>query len=148
MKRNISVIFGLVFFGLFVLYAGFEAIKVALGPSLVVKTPSAYETVDDPLIRVSGQVKRAAYITVNDRQVFADLDGNFSVELLLPPGYSIIEVAVRDRFDKEVVRHISLVYEPKDRPTNKDPLINQGIIDKNNGQEEIDRGDASSTEEL
>lgn len=114
MKRNIGIALSIVFFGLFVIYAGFEAIKVALGPSLIITSPKEYETLYDPLVIVSGQVRRAAYITVNDRQVFADLDGNFSVELLLPRGYSIIKVTVRDRFDKEVTRNISLLYEPKE----------------------------------
>lgn len=147
MKPSISIISGIVFFSLFALYAGFEAIKVALGPSLVVNTPKEYTTVDDPLVKVSGQVKRAAYITINDRQIFADLEGNFSVELLLPRGYSIIEVEVRDRFDKEVTQNISILYESKDRSTNSKPLIDEGIIDQSNDQEEID-GSGSSTEKL
>ena len=114
MKNNIGILLSLIFFGLFILYAGFEAIKVALGPSLTVLSPEEFMSVKDPLIEVKGKVKRAAYITVNDRQIFADLNGNFSVELLLPKGYSIIKVMVKDRFDKEVVRNISLLYEPRE----------------------------------
>jgi len=112
MRRNIGVILAIIFLALFVIYGVFEVAKVALGPSLSVTSPKDLSTVNDPFIRVSGEIKRAAYISVNDRQIFADEKGDFSESLLLLPGYNIIEIVVKDRFDKEVSQRISIYYAP------------------------------------
>ncbi len=113
MKKNIRVIAVIVFFILFILYGAFETIKLFLGPSLVIDSPKNLETVNDPHITLKGTVKRVSYITVNDRQIFADISGNFEDKLLLLPGYNIIEVAVRDRFGKEKDQTLKIWLENK-----------------------------------
>lgn len=100
----------IVFFVLFVLYAGFETIKLFLGPSLIIDSPKDLSTTSEPLINVSGTVKRVAYISINDRQIFADTSGRFNDKLLLLPGYNIIKLEVRDRFGKVLKREIRLRY--------------------------------------
>ena len=112
MKRNLGVILASVFFLLFVLYGGFEAAKVVLGPSLTIISPKNLATLNKPLVTVSGKVLRAAYITIDDRQIFADQNGNIADRLLLLPGYNIITIKVRDRFGKEVSKRIELSYVP------------------------------------
>lgn len=118
MKKNIGIIAAIIFFSLFVIYSGFETIKVVLGPSLVITSPKKLETVHEPLITVRGTVKRAAFITVNDLQIFADTKGDFATELLVPAGYTIIKVVVRDRFGKEISEYIPLSYVPEDNKIN------------------------------
>ncbi len=113
MKRSLGVTLSAIFLLLFVLYAGFETVKYFSGPSLEVTTPRDLATFRDPQVKVTGFVARAAYININGKQIFADTKGYFETELLLPPGYSIIRVAVRDRFDKEVYRDLHLAYVPK-----------------------------------
>ena len=112
MKKNFGIILAIVFFSLFVLYGGFEVAKVALGPSLVITSPKDIDTVQDPVLTVSGKVKRAAYISINDRQIFADEKGSFRDRLLLLSGYNIISVKVKDRFGKEVSHQMSIYYSP------------------------------------
>lgn len=113
MKKNIRVIAVIVFFILFILYGAFETVKLFLGPSLVIDSPKNLETVNDPHITLKGTVKRVSYITVNDRQIFADIRGYFEDKLLLLPGYNIIEVAVRDRFGKEKDETLRVWYTQK-----------------------------------
>lgn len=110
MKRNIRTVAIIAFFILFLLYGAFEGIKLFLGPSLVIYTPRSIDTVDIPTLTVSGHVARVAYITLNDRQIFADTSGNFTDKLLLSPGYNIIKVKVTDRFDKEVTKEMKIWY--------------------------------------
>lgn len=112
MKRNLGVIFAIIFLGLFVVYGGFEVAKVALGPSLSIFSPKNLDTVNDPLIVVSGNVKRAAFISIDDRQIFADEKGDFSESLLLLAGYNIITIKVKDRFGKETSKQMSIYYAP------------------------------------
>lgn len=110
MKRNLRTITIIVFFVLFVLYTGFETSKLFLGPSLIIDTPKDLSTVTVPELTLSGHVARVSYITVNDRQIFADRSGYFEDKLLLLPGYNIIEVAVRDRFGKEMDKTLKIWY--------------------------------------
>jgi hypothetical protein len=110
MRRTILVTLAIIFFALFVIYAGFETWKLVFGPSLVITAPLNFATFNDPKVLLSGKVKRAAYITVNGRPTFADPEGNFYAELLLPPGHSIIRVSVKDRFGKEITKDLSLAF--------------------------------------
>ena len=110
MKKNIGIIAAIIFFTLFIVYSGFETIKVVLGPSLTITSPQKLETVHDPLVTVRGTANRVAFITVNDRQIFVDTKGEFATELLVPVGYTIIKVTVRDRFGKEITEYIPLSY--------------------------------------
>jgi hypothetical protein len=112
MKRNIGTILAFIFLVLFLLYGGFEVAKVALGPSLTVTSPKDLDTVHDPLVHLTGHVARAAYISVDDRQIFADESGMFTESLLLLPGYNIIKVKVLDRFGKEKSKQITISYVP------------------------------------
>lgn len=113
MKRNPRTLITIAFFALFLLYGAFEAIKLFLGPSLVIESPKDLSTIEDPFVSVNGFVKRVAYITINDRQIFADTEGYFEDKLLLLPGYNIIQVEVKDRFGKEVTKELKLWYNKK-----------------------------------
>jgi hypothetical protein len=110
MRKNIRTTAVIVFFILFVLYAGFETIKLFLGPSLIIDNPKDLESISEPLINVSGTVKRVSYISINDRQIFADTAGKFNDKLLLLPGYNIIKIEVKDRFGKVLKKEIRLWY--------------------------------------
>ena len=112
MKRSIGTIAAIIFFSLFAIYGLFEVAKVALGPSLTITSPKDIDTVSNALIDVSGRAVRAAYLTINDRQIFADPNGAFSDKLLLLPGYNIIEVKVKDKFGKEKSKRIAITYTP------------------------------------
>lgn len=111
MKRNPRTLIIIAFFALFLLYGAFETAKLFLGPSLVIETPKDLSTIEDPFITVNGHVKRVAYITINDRQIFADTKGYFEDKLLLLPGYNIIELQVKDRFGKELKKELKLWYK-------------------------------------
>ncbi len=116
MKRSLASVLALVFLLLFVLYAGFETLKYFSGPSLTITEPKDLDTILESTITLRGKVARVAYITINGKQAFADTNGNFEAELLLPAGYSIIRVAVKDRFGKELHRDIHLTRLPKAVP--------------------------------
>lgn len=109
-KRNLRAIAIILFFTLFVLYGGFEMVKVFLGPSLTITSPKDLDTSEVNLIDVTGNVARVSYITLNDRQIFADTSGHFDEKLLLLPGYNIITVKVKDRFGKEKQQILHIWY--------------------------------------
>ncbi len=56
---------------------------------------------DSSLVEVKGNAKNAVYLSLNDREIFIDKEGNFS-ELLIPlPGFSTITLRAVDKFDRE-----------------------------------------------
>ena len=71
------------------------------GPRLTLTFPQDGYSTSSPLIAVTGVAERAHFISLNDRAIYIDEQGNFKETLLLNPGYTIIKVFVRDRFGRE-----------------------------------------------
>ena len=54
-----------------------------------------------PLIEISGRAKHATYLGINDRPIYIEPNGNYRESLLLLPGYNIITVQARDKFNNQ-----------------------------------------------
>jgi hypothetical protein len=65
--------------------------------------------VSDPLVVISGTAKNAAWISLNDQQIFTTEKGSWSEKLILAEGLSIMTVRVRDRFGREAVKSVRVV---------------------------------------
>ena len=99
--------------GVFILILGyglFQARNIIAGPEITITTPQNGASVNDPLVVVSGIATNINSITMNDRQIFIDKQGNFSEKLLAPEGYTIIKVAAQDKFGRRIERRIELNY--------------------------------------
>ena len=88
-----------------------STLDLARGPAITEIEPKTNTTVSDPLITVTGQTERINRLYFNDRQIFADPTGQFSERLLLLPGYNILTIRAEDRFEREVVKQLELVYK-------------------------------------
>jgi hypothetical protein len=88
--------------GLILLYGLMEAAPLLLGPSLAITSPKAFETFGDPVVTISGHVKRAAIFTLNGAPLLYDQQGNFSSTLTFPHGTSILTFVVADRFGRTI----------------------------------------------
>ena len=82
-------------------------------PSLEVSNPPADITATDEVIEILGRTDPAAYLTVNDEQVYIDKEGRFKVELSLSEGLNIVKIESKNRFNKtsEIIRRI--LYEKR-----------------------------------
>lgn len=105
---RVSLVAGIVI--LILAYGLFQARNLISGPEIVISTPENGESVNDPLVVVSGIATNINSITLNDRQIFIDKQGNFSEKLLVPEGYTIIKVAAQDKFGRSIERRIELNY--------------------------------------
>ena len=88
--------------GLIILYGLMEALPLLLGPSLAITSPTDYQTFTDPVVTISGHVKRAAVFTLNGAPLLFDQQGNFSSTLTFPHGGSILTFVATDRFGRSV----------------------------------------------
>ncbi|MAF59587.1 hypothetical protein CL631_01930 [bacterium] len=91
-------------------YVLFQARNIIIGPVVKIENPISGAVVDNPLVSISGVARNVSYISLNDRPIFIDEEGNFKEKLLVSPGYSIMTIVARDRFDRTTKEVIELVY--------------------------------------
>lgn len=90
-------------------YGLFEARRLISGPIITINSPQAGQMVQGPVVRITGQVNNAAFLSVNSRQVLTDKSGNFVTALSPTPGYVVLSVSATDRFGKTRTRTIPLI---------------------------------------
>lgn len=93
---------------LIVSYAYLKFSALLSGPSLTVTV--ALTSTTSPLATIAGTAVNAKSLTLAGRPIFIDLKGHFSEQLLLFPGYNIIELTAKDVRGKEVRKEIMLAY--------------------------------------
>lgn len=59
---------------------------------------------------LQGNATHSAYISLNNRPILIDENGNFNEKLLLSNGVSVIDIYAKDKFGKEVRKKIDVVY--------------------------------------
>lgn len=99
----------LVFCGILA-YGAFAASPYLRGPSLIVDSPKAGETVASPTVVIRGSTERVSYLSINDMPVPLLEDGTFAVERAYPTGYTVLVVRARDRFDRELTKTIQFLH--------------------------------------
>ncbi len=102
-----KVLFATLFI-LIAIYGVFQARKLIEGPIVVVVTPEDGSTVALGVVRISGMVKNISFLTINDKRAFTDEHGNFAETISPAIGYTVIVVAVVDRFGRKVHKVVSV----------------------------------------
>ena len=105
---SIKRIMTVLFFVLIAAYALFQARFLILGPSIDLTSPKDGQVVNS-VVDVRGTAHNIAYLSLNDRQIFIDKEGNFSEEWIASPGVSIMTLRARDRFNREKETMIHVV---------------------------------------
>ena len=94
-------------------YAGFQSKKIISGPQITIQSP-ATTSASNSAVDVSGIVKNVSVVTLNDRLIPIDEDGQFKEKVLLYPGYNIIKLEATDKFGACVTKELQLVYTDDD----------------------------------
>lgn len=94
--------------GLFVLYLSNEYRIYRSAPSIVISTPSEFETIPGNTIVVKGRTQPETAVTINNQKIEVKNDGSFSQEVNLLPGNNTIIIVATNKFDKttEIKRNI------------------------------------------
>ncbi|HEY4486466.1 MAG TPA: hypothetical protein VJB70_01900 [Candidatus Paceibacterota bacterium] len=109
--RQIEIVIFIVIIGLFLTYAYSRTENLIRGPHILIETPRDGITSRQSLVTVSGTAKNTNTLFLNDRQIFTDQKGTIREELLLSYGYNIFAFRATDKFGREVVKTIQLVYK-------------------------------------
>ena len=57
------------------------------------------------------------FISLNNRQIFTDTNGDFNENLVLLPGYNILTIDAKGRYGKEISKKIHLYLEKDETNT-------------------------------
>lgn len=86
------------------LYGLFEARFLIEGPVIVLEAPRSGSAVAGPLIHITGEARNIAFLTIDGAQAYTDQSGRFDKIIAPPPGYTVVEVAAKDRFGRTAVK--------------------------------------------
>ena len=92
-------------------YTGYEIQKIVFGPKIEVLFPKNGSLVSNSMTEVSGIAKNIKDISLNDRKIFIDEQGNFKENLLLSYGYNVITIKASDKFGKNTEKIIEVIYK-------------------------------------
>lgn len=98
-------------FILFIAYGAWNGRDIALGPKVDIFYPANGESLSSKLIKINGQALNAAYLSLNDRQIFVDDAGYFSEYVALLPGYNIVKISSKDRFGETREKLLHLYFK-------------------------------------
>ncbi len=90
-------------------YGLFRIKDLANGPDIELASPVDGATTSNSLVEIKGKASRIATISLNNRQIFTDKNGNFREPLLLAGGYNQIEIRAEDKFKRTITKTIRLV---------------------------------------
>ncbi len=111
MKLRSIVTYIVLFLLLLVLGFGFYQFRIFItGPKLTVSYPTEIiSTVSADIIHIQGSVKNAAYLYINDRQIYTNPEGFFDETLYLLPGYNPITVKLVGKNNQILLEQYQIV---------------------------------------
>lgn len=95
----------------FLIYAGLEFRGLFFGPEITLNSPENGVMVQTPVILFDGKTERTKELTIDGKQTLIDLEGRFSVNLVLSPGYNIITIVATDARGKHHTVTRNIYYE-------------------------------------
>ncbi len=111
MEKNFTLKKAVIALSGFVVLAivGYNMRDRILGTPLSITIAQNGSTVTTPFLPITGVAKHARELSINGRTITVDRSGVFDDEVLLSPGYNIIEVALKDQFGNEKVKTYQIV---------------------------------------
>jgi hypothetical protein len=94
-------------------YSYFASRDFILGPELIITEPVNGSTLSTSTVILKGQALRIQDITLNNRPILIDEQGNFTETILLFPGYNVSLISAQDKFDRTIEYKLELVYQDK-----------------------------------
>ncbi|MDD4803973.1 MAG: hypothetical protein PHN69_02255 [Candidatus Pacebacteria bacterium] len=110
-RRYIKIITIAVIAIIFVSYTLYEIQKVVIGPQIEVLYPPNGTLVSNSFTEIYGIAKNTKEISLNDRNIYIDEQGNFKEELLLAYGYNVLVLKASDKFGRKTEEIVEVIYK-------------------------------------
>jgi hypothetical protein len=111
--------------GLFVFifaYSIFQTRSLTKGVDLIVEGIKDGQIFEGNILSLYGKAVHAKHISINDKEILIDTEENFKEEVVLSPGYNIITIEAKDKFDKKTNLTYRVFY--KQTPSKETALSN------------------------
>ena len=92
-------------------YTAYEIQRVVFGPRLSISFPVNGASASSSLMEVSGVAKNINNISIDDRKIFVDEQGNFKEDILLSYGYNAITIKANDKFGRNTEKVVEVIYK-------------------------------------
>jgi len=116
-------LYSIIFFSILIIgYFIFNFRIFIAGPEIIITSPQNGEVTDKELIEITGTAENVNFISINERSIFLDENGNFKEVLLLSSGYNIIVIKARDKFERIISKNLEIIY--KGNSINHNDVIN------------------------
>ena len=110
-STSIRFIFGMVLLVGIVWYVQFQARNIIQGPTI--NLTSEYVPLQhERSIGLVGHAQNIVKLSLNGREIHTDESGVFTQTLVLPNGYTIMELTAQDRFGRTTSLQKTYVYVP------------------------------------
>lgn len=106
-KTGSLILFIVILFG----YSFFQVRNIILGPRIIITSPLPGQTYTHALVTVSGTAKNVNYLTLNDKQIYTDTDGNFTEKILIAPGLNTIKIYAENKFGKKTKTMLQIIMQ-------------------------------------
>lgn len=110
-RRYIKLLIATTLVVVFVGYTLYEIQKVILGPRVEVLSPKNGSLVSNSFTEIIGNAKNITEISLNDRKIYVDEQGDFKEELLLSYGYNVLVIKAKDKFGRETEKVLEVIYK-------------------------------------
>ncbi len=111
-KVFISIFIGAIVVG----YSLFSARHIIKGPTITIESPANGSLTESNFVEIKGKTENLNYISLNDRQIFIDDDGNFKEKLILYQGENTLKLYGKDKFGRETTKYIQVVAPNDEKP--------------------------------
>ncbi len=111
-KKNLLIGISIVFFAIVIVgYGLFQARNLLMGPQIYLASPQNGATIThSPLVTIAGKASNISFISLNDRPIFVNEQGDFNEQLLLSPGYNTWTIMAKDTFGRTITKSFSLIF--------------------------------------
>ena len=100
-KKNLIIGIASTFFVFILIYGIFRSKEVIFGVNIKDLNIQNYQSFTENPVKITGNSKNALFLSINDREINIDKEGNFQEDIALLPGYNILEIKAKDKFGNQ-----------------------------------------------
>src|SRR6185369_7060849 len=98
-KNSFKITLLSLFFLSLIVIAFFQSRDILFGVKIKNVNITDGKVFTENIIQVTGNARNAIKLTLDGREISVDQSGNFNETIALLPGYNIINITARDKFD-------------------------------------------------
>ena len=111
-KKIIKIVAISLFFLAIVFYGFFRSQDLIFGVKIKNVNIVDGATSTESVIKITGNAKHAVLLSIDNREISIDQNGDFSEDLALLPGYNIITIVAKDKFGHIDQKDYKLIFAP------------------------------------